>query len=138
MIKIRLCLVAFTLLIGTTWLSSCISQQERAIQGKWVNGNAHYWAEWNFDGGAYSYYYDNGFTNIYETGRYSIETFADDYIDLQLFNRQGGIREMMEESVSMRISFEQAGVINIKGGDYYQVTDSSLLALETAKAPLEK
>jgi hypothetical protein len=120
------------------WLTSCMSQNEQIIQGKWANGNAHYWAEWNFNAGMYSYYFDNGATSIYETGRYSIVKSTEDTIDLELFNREGGIGEMMEERVQVGITISQEGSIKINGGDFFQVSESSLLALETAMAPMEK
>lgn len=119
-------------------LAGCMSQSEQFIQGKWANGNAHYWAEWNFNAGLYSYYFDNGVTNIYETGRYSIVKSVEEYIDLELFNREGGIREMMEDRVEVRIAFKPDGTININGGAYFPVSESSLSALETAMAPLQK
>lgn len=120
------------------FLAGCSSKEEKAIQGKWANGNAHFWAEWNFEAGSYSYYYDNNFTNIYETGRYRIVDRGDDYIDIELFNRQGGIQELMDESVEMRIGFKKEGVINIQNGEYIQVYESSLRALETANAGMQK
>jgi hypothetical protein len=131
----QLSLVLIVLVLGIFWLTGCMSQEEEAIQGKWANGNAHFWAEWNFNGGSYTYYYDNGFTSIYETGYYSILQSNKDYVDLELYNRQGGVREMMDERIDMRITFEDGGGIRIKGNTYVQVAESSLWALDTAEAP---
>jgi hypothetical protein len=131
----QLSLVLLALVLGIFWLTGCMSQEEEAIQGKWANGNAHFWAEWNFNGGSYTYYFDNGFTNIYETGHYRIIQTGEDYIDLEFYNRQGGVREMMDERVEMRIEFEDGGGIQIRGNHYVQVTESSLRALDTAEAP---
>jgi hypothetical protein len=119
-------------------LAGCMSQEEQAIQGKWANGNAHYWAEWNFSGGTYSYYFDNGFTNLAENGRYNIVDVGDDTIDLELFNRNSLINEMMEDRVQMRIKLQEDGSIHIQSGDYYLVNESSLSAVETAVATTGK
>jgi hypothetical protein len=136
--KIQLFLVLIVMAAGMVWLTGYMSQEELAFQGKWANGNAHFWAEWNFNGGEYSYYYDDGFTTISETGRYRIVKTADDYIDLELFNRKGGVNEMMDERVQMRITFQQGGGIRINGNDYVPVSESSLWALDTAEAPQGK
>jgi hypothetical protein len=115
-------------------LAGCMSQEEQAIQGMWANGNAHYWAEWNFSGGSYSYYFDNGFTNIAENGRYNIVDKGDEYIDLELFNRKGLITEMLDDRVQLRIKLQKDGSIRIQGGTYYLVIEASLSAVETAVA----
>ena len=119
-------------------LAGCMSQEEQAIQGKWANGNAHYWAEWNFSGGTYTYYFDNGFTNIAENGRYNIIDIGDETIDLELFNRNGLINEMMDDRVQMRIKLQEDGSIRIQGGTYYPVNEASLSAVETAVATTGK
>lgn len=119
-------------------LTGCMSQEEQAIQGMWANGNAHYWAEWNFSAGSYSYYFDNGFTTIAENGRYNIVGRGDNTIDLELFNRNGLVNEMMDERVQMRIKMQENGSIRIQGGEYYLVTEASLSAVETAVATAEK
>lgn len=134
-----LTLKAILILAGCIFaLTACTSKEEKAIQGKWANGNAHFWAEWNFVAGSYSYYYDNNFTNIYETGRYRIVKRGDDYIDIELFNRKGSIQEVMGDSVEMRIGFKKEGVINIQNSEYTLVFESSLRALETANAGIQK
>ena len=135
--KTNLILVMLLLAACVSMLTGCSSEEEKAFQGKWANGNAHYWSEWNFNEGTYSYYFDNNFTNIYESGRYRITGKGEDYVDVELFNRSGGI-DLTNDAVDMRIQFKDGGMINNKGGNYYPVVDSSLQALATAKAPLEK
>jgi uncharacterized protein YjhX (UPF0386 family) len=131
-------LVLIIMAVALFMLAGCMSQEEQAIQGKWANGNAHYWAEWNFSGGSYSYYFDNGFTNIAENGRYNIVEKGDEYIDLELFNRKGLITEMLDDRVQMRIKLQKDGSIRIQGGEYYLVNESSLSAVETAVATAGK
>jgi hypothetical protein len=136
--NIKRYLVLMVMAVAMFLLAGCMSQEEQAIQGMWANGNAHYWAEWNFSAGSYSYYFDNGFTTIAENGRYNIVGTGDKTIDLELFNRNSLVNEIMDDRVQMRIKMQDNGSIRIQGGEYYPVNEASLAAVETAVATTGK
>ena len=119
----------------TFGLTACASEAEQHIQGKWGIGDVHYWAEWNFNQGFYSY--TSGYTPepFYERGRYSVVESGDDYIVLELYDQEGGIPSI-EDKVLLRIVFNrQEDSIHVRRGDFYRVSDSSLGALATSRAP---
>ena len=116
-------------------LTACTSQAEQYIQGKWGVGDVHYWAEWNFDRGTYRY--ETGYTRepLVETGHYAVLESGADYIILELFDQEGGIPSI-EERVELRIEFNfQEDSIHLRRNDYYRVSDSTLEALATSRAP---
>ena len=120
-------------------LTACtMSPAEQFIQGSWAAGNVHYWAEWNFADGQYSYLYTYvvNTPNAYETGNYSVVESGEDYIVIELYNREGNRMELGFEDQEMRITFDpQGNTIHIQRSDYTRVTASSLEALTTAQAP---
>lgn len=108
---------------------------EEFIQGKWARGNAHFWNEWNFDNGTYWYEYDDTHTNIYERGEYVVLESGEDFIYLELINRQGGIPSI-EDKVELRITLDlENDTIHLRQNDFTYVTSSSLLELATQQAP---
>ena len=116
-------------------LTACASEAEQYIQGKWGIGDVHYWAEWNFNQGFYSY--TSGYTPepLHESGRYAVVESGDDYVVLELYDQVGGIPSI-EDKVLLRIGFNrQEDTIHIRMGDFYRVSDSSLGALATSRAP---
>ena len=116
-------------------LTACASDAEQYIQGKWGIGDVHYWAEWNFNQGFYSY--TSGYTQdpLHESGRYAVVESGDDYVVLELYDQVGGIPSI-EDKVLLRIGFNrQEDTIHIRMGDFYRVSDSSLGALATSRAP---
>jgi hypothetical protein len=116
-------------------LAACSDAVELFIQGKWATGNAHYWTEWNFDRGTYSYQYDDGFTAIYETGRYRLVESDDDFITIELFNQVGGIPSIEERNeVKIKIDRDNNRV-RIRNRDYTRVFSSTLEELTTRQAP---
>lgn len=116
-------------------LTACTSDAEEYIQGKWGIGNVHYWSEWNFDDSFYSFEYGYTADPLFERGRYSVVESGDDYIVLQLYDQQGGI-PTIEDQVLIRIEIDrEADSLHIRRGDFFRVSDSSLQALATSRAP---
>jgi len=116
-------------------LTACASEAEQYIQGMWGIGDVHYWAEWNFNQGFYSY--TTGYTPepYHESGRYAVVESGDDYIVLELYDQEGGIPSI-EDKVLLRIGFNrQEDSIHVRRGDFYRVSDPSLGALATSRAP---
>lgn len=130
-------LVALFLLLAIPLLTACSNEQDQFIQGRWARGDVHVWTEWNFDRGTYSYYsdFDRNLTSTYETGRYSIIESGEDYLLLELYNQHGGIPSI-EDRVELRIDIDRdQDTIKIQRRVFNRVTDSSLEALSTARAP---
>lgn len=120
-------------------LSGCMGEQEEWLQGRWAQGNVHFWAEWSFAEGLYSYsndYTTIGTANNYESGRYAVKESGEDYIVLELFDRSGNNPGALEENERLRIEFNlEQDSIHFRGNTYLRVTDSTLEALQTAEAP---
>ena len=105
------------------------------IQGKWARGNVHFWNEWNFNNGTYWYEYDDTHSNIFQRGQYVILESGEDYIFLELINRQGGVASI-EDKVELRIIFDlENDSIHLRQNDFTRVTTSSLIELATQQAP---
>lgn len=118
-------------------LTGCSNEMEQFIQGKWAAGDVHYWVEWNFDRGYFTYYYDydNNRSNITQTGRYSIIESGEDYLLLELYNQQGGIQSI-EERVELHIGIDrEEDTLTIRRQQFNRVATSSLGAVSTARAP---
>jgi hypothetical protein len=117
-------------------LTSCTqSPAEQFIQGKWAQGNVHYWAEWNFDNGTYWYEYDDTHLNIYQTGSYIVIESGEDYILLELVDQQGGVPSI-EDKAELRINFNrEADTVHIRRSDFTRVSSSTLKDLTTQQAP---
>jgi hypothetical protein len=133
----RLPVDIFLLLMVMFVLSGCSNEQDLFIQGKWARGDVHYWMEWNFDRGIYTYYFDytNNVRNTYESGRYSILESGEDYLLLELYNQQGG-QPSIEDRVELRIDIHRdEDTISIRRQLFNRVSESSLKALSTARAP---
>jgi hypothetical protein len=82
-----------------------MGKEEQWLQGIWVRGNTHFISEWNFNGGAYSSYFDytNGVAPRAESGRYVIVETGEGYLVLELFQRQGTHPELLEENQRIRL-----------------------------------
>jgi hypothetical protein len=134
---IRIVAALFLLLLAISVLTGCSNEQDQFIQGRWARGDVHTWAEWTFDRGTYTYYFDfdNNRTNTYETGRYSIIESGEDYLLLELYDQRGGIPSI-EDRVELRIDIDrEEDTLKIQRRQFDRVTDSSLEALSTARAP---
>lgn len=120
-------------------LSGCMSEQEEWLQGHWAQGNVHYWSEWIFVEGQYSYSYDYttiGTANNYEFGRYAVKETGDDYIVLELFDRTGNNPGALEENEQLQFEIDvEADTIRFRGRTFLRVTGNTLEALQTAEAP---
>lgn len=120
-------------------LSGCMSDQEEWLQGRWAQGNVHYWSEWVFVEGRYSYSYDYttiGTANNYESGRYAVKETGDDYIVLELFDRTGNNPGALEENEQLHFEIDvETDTIHFRGRTFLRVTGNTLEALKTAEAP---
>lgn len=117
-------------------LTGCTqSAAEQFIQGKWAQGNVHYWAEWNFVNGSYWYEYDDTHTHRYQRGHYIVEESGEDFILLELVDREGDDYSL-EDKVEIRITFDSSGnSLHIRQSDYIRVSSSTLKDLTTQQAP---
>lgn len=116
-------------------LVSCANQGDEFIQGKWARGNVHYWDEWNFTQGVYSHIYDDTHDHIEETGSYIVREYGENYVFLELLDRQGGVPSI-EDRVELKITFDpEAETLHIRRQDYTRVDSSTLKALTTQQAP---
>ncbi len=128
--------ISLFLVLLASLLTGCTqSVAEQFIQGKWAQGNVHYWAEWNFDNGTYWYEYDDTHQNIFQTGRYVVIESGEDYILLELVEQQGGV-PTIEDKVELRITFDrEANTVHIRRSDFTRVSSSTLKDLTTQQAP---
>lgn len=131
--------IVFTLvtLFAGFFLTGCSNENEQFIQGKWATGDVHFWSEWNFDRGYYTFYsdFDNNRSNVYQTGRYAIIESGEDYLLLELYGQQGGIQSI-EDRVELRIDIDRdKDSIAVRRQEFVRVLTSSLEALTTARAP---
>ena len=117
-------------------LAACSTEEEDFIQGRWGNGDVHYWAEWIFSNG--DYYYGYSYTiqaTSYETGHYRVKETGEDFILLEMYGQEGNMTPI-DEPVEYRIEFDvEEDMISIRGNHYYRVSSSSLDALATSRAP---
>jgi hypothetical protein len=120
-------------------LAGCMTEQDEWLQGKWAQGDVHYFAEWNFNSGTYNYSYDytaSSTSNRYEQGRYAVKEATEDYLVLELFNRLGSDPSLLEENERIKITINlEEDSIRFRGQTYYRVWDSSLQAIQTSQAP---
>ena len=127
------------MILAALALAGCMGEQEQWLQGKWAQGDVHYFAEWNFDAGYYTYAYDytaNAISNRFERGRYAVIESEEDYITLELFNRKGSDPGLLEENESIKITINiEDDSIRFRGNTYVRVLSSSLEALQTSQAP---
>lgn len=131
--------IVFTLvmLFVGFFLTGCSNDNEQFIQGKWGRGDVHFWSEWNFDRGLYTFYsdFDQNRSDISQTGRYAIIDSGDDYLLLELYDQQGGIQSI-EDRVELRIDIDRENdAIAVRRQEFFRVATSSLEALTTARAP---
>jgi hypothetical protein len=110
--------------LAALFLAGCMGKEEQWLQGKWARGNTHFVSEWNFNGGAYSSYFDytNGVAPRAESGRYVIVETGEGYLVLELFQRQGSHPELLEENQRIRFNVNVAeDSIQFRGQSFERV-----------------
>jgi hypothetical protein len=118
-------------------LTACSDPNDQFIQGKWADGNAHYWSEWNFESGTYSYEFDDTHASDYRfyIGEYIVLESGTDYIVLELINQQGGFTSIEDKDI-LRIDIDRdADKLKIRRTLFTRVFSSTLEELATQSAP---
>ena len=118
-------------------LSACSDPNDQFIQGKWADGNAHYWSEWNFESGTYSYEFDDTHESDYRffIGEYIIVESGDNFIILELINQKGGILSIEDKDILRIVIDREADELKIRRTVFTRVFSSTLEELATRRAP---
>ena len=126
------CLLVLLCLI----LAGCSDPNTSYIQGRWASGNVHYWSEWYFDRGYFSFFstIDIHGNTSEKTGSYRIVASDGDLITLELYNTDLG--DPLEDTTQLAIKINRdEGSLRIGRGTFYAVSSFDLDEVTLSPTP---